>query len=470
MNRLTYRARGTAAAALAAAGCFLLSACDPKQELLAPQQPGVISPGSVNSATAADALYVGAIGRLNAAMNLPTGSNGYEGLINWEALFSDEIKSADTFSQRDDDDQRNLQTFDGGTTFIYGKTQQVRGFAREAINALEAFDTQPTGVVHTAEMYFVMGYTEMQLSAVFCNGIPFGETVDGVPTYTTPITDAAGTALAISRFDTALTILAGVSDPTVASAAAAVKNATLIAKARAQVDLKDYAGAATTVASVPTNFNYTLDYSITTSDNAWWTYGPSIKRWTIGDSTDVAGQIANAIPFAELNDPRVPVSDTKTKGEDNSTEFITTSIWNRDDPLTLESGIDARLIEAEAKLNANDITGMMTTLNALRASAQTLGKFSTPVMTALAAPADAVSARKLFFREKALWQFGRGYRMDDLRRLVRQYGLPQDQVFPSGNFVRNGSPSGTYGTQTNFAVPDAEKANPNFTGCLDRNP
>ena len=33
------------------------------------------------------------------------------------------------------------------------------------------------------------------------------------------------------------------------------------------------------------------------------------------------------------------------------------------------SGIDARLIEAEAKLNANDIAGMMTILNALRTRA-----------------------------------------------------------------------------------------------------
>ena len=72
------------------------------------------------------------------------------------------------------------------------------------------------------------------------------------------------------------------------------------------------------------------------------------------------------------------------------------------------SGIDARLIEAEAKLQAGDIAGMMTILNALRAAPQTLGVFKVPAMPALATPARQTDATDLFFREKALWQFGRG--------------------------------------------------------------
>ena len=66
-------------------------------------------------------------------------------------------------------------------------------------------------------------------------------------------------------------------------------------------------------------------------------------------------------------------------------------------------------------------------------------------------------------------QFQRGYRMDDLRRLVRQYHRTQDKVFPSGNFTTLGSPAGQYGSQVAFPVPDYEKINPNFTGCLDNN-
>ncbi len=123
-------------------------------------------------------------------------------------------------------------------------------------------------------------------------------------------------------------------------------------------------------------------------------------------------------------------------------------------------------MEAEAKLNAHDIAGMTTILNALRTAPQTLGIFKVAAMTALPAPADQASATDLFFREKALWQFERGWRMGDLRRLVRQYGRTQDKVFPSGTFVRTDS-FGPFGSQVAFPVPDQELNNPNFHGCLD---
>ena len=75
------------------------------------------------------------------------------------------------------------------------------------------------------------------------------------------------------------------------------------------------------------------------------------------------------------------------------------------------------------------------------------------------------AAVKLFFREKAFWQFGRGQRQSDLRRMIRQYGYTQDQVFPTGAFHKGG----TYNVDVNAPVPDTEKSNTLFTGCIDRN-
>jgi hypothetical protein len=462
MLRLTHRARGRVAASAVALTSVLLAGCmnNLKDELLSPQQPGVIDPSSVANLTAADALYTGALGRWKNSMNGNGGNT--ESIWNWEALFTDEVRSADTFSQRNDADQRNLQTNDGVLTPIYQNAQQARGRARDAITALLLYDTTPAGKQHTGEMYLQMGYIEMELSQAFCNGIPFGETVAGVPQYTAPLTDADGFKLAITRLDSAVLYLTGTDVGT-----SNIKNAVLVTKGRAQVSLGDFAGAAATVASVPTSFQYTFDYSQTTFDNEWWVMGPSVKRYNPGDSVDVAGPILNAIPFTRLNDPRVSVTDTKTKAEDNTTNFFQVNNWGRDDPIPLASGIDARLIEAEAKLQANDIAGMMTILNALRTTAQTIGVFKVAAMAALPTPADKTSATDLFFREKALWQYERGFRMDDLRRLVRQYGRTQDKVFPTGNFTRNGVPSGVFGTQVAFPVPDNEKSNPNFTGCID---
>jgi hypothetical protein len=460
MMRFTDRARGTVIALALVATSAIVGGCDPKQELLSPQQPNIINPGNVNSAAAADALYAGALSRWKASMN--GGGGNTEALWNWEALFTDELRSADTFSQRNDADQRNLATNDGVLTPIYRAAQQARGRARDAINALLIYDTTPLGKQHVGEMYTVMGYIEMAMSGVFCNGIPFGETVDGVPQYTQPLTNADGSKLAISRFDSALTFLTATDSSTLK-----IKYLALVSRARAQLDLGDFAGAATTVASVPTAFQYTFTYSQTTFDNEWWVMGPSVKRYTAGDSVDIAGQILNAIPFARLNDPRVVVNDSKSPSEDNTTNFLEIKNWGRDDPIPPATGIDARLIEAEARLQASDIPGMMTILNALRTSPQTIGIFKVAAMAALPTPPDQTTATDVFFREKALWQYERGYRMDDLRRLVRQYGRSQDVVFPAGKFTRNGTPSGNFGSQVAFPVVDDERSNPNFHGCLD---
>jgi starch-binding outer membrane protein, SusD/RagB family len=109
---------------------------------------------------------------------------------------------------------------------------------------------------------------------------------------------------------------------------------------------------------------------------------------------------------------------------------------------------------------------MTTILNALRAAPPAQGIFKSAALPALATPASKDDATTLFFREKAFWTFGRGQRLGDLRRQVRQYGRTIGQVYPVGSFFKNGN----YGTEMFFPVPDVEKSNPNYTGCLDLNP
>ena len=123
-------------------------------------------------------------------------------------------------------------------------------------------------------------------------------------------------------------------------------------------------------------------------------------------------------------------------------------------------------MEAEAKLNANDIAGMTTILNALRATPPKISNYQPAAMPALPTPASKDAATTLFFREKAFWQFGRGHRLNDDRRQLRQYKRTEDQVYPIGSYFKGG----TYGHTIQFPVTSAERANPLFTGCIDRNP
>jgi len=444
----------------ASALTLLVAACDnPQDVLLETQHPEVIAPGDIQSAAGALGLYNGALGRLRSSLN--GGNNNQETIWNFAGLMTDEIKSGDTFLERNNADQRATQSNDGVMGSTYSSVQTSRGRARDAINGLRQFAAGET--VKIAEMYLVMGFMEMTLGQDFCNGIPLGETVAGVPQYTAPLTNDEVFATAISRFDSAITVLG--SDAT--TAGNNIRNAALIAKGRALVNRGQFAAAATTVASVPTAFVYEITYSQTTQSNEWWQMSLSTKRYTVGDSFDVAGVIKNAIPFVTLKDPRVKVGavGAGTKAFDTATPFVSFDNFQREDAIPLVSGVDARLIEAEAKLNGTvDVNGAYTILNTLRGAAQRIsGSYTSPVMAALPVPASTTAAIDGFFREKALWQFGRGERLSDLRRLVRQYGRTQDNVFPSGPFHKNG----TYGTNVAFPVPDTEKSNPNFKGCLD---
>jgi hypothetical protein len=226
-------------------------------------------------------------------------------------------------------------------------------------------------------------------------------------------------------------------------------------------------------------------YAFTTStsstaaneDNGHWQVQHSTARMTVGDSFDIVdghpNLIKNALPFASLNDPRVPiVKGAATASEDGLTPMYFSQLWaNRDDPIAMASGIDARLIEAEGKLQANDFAGMMTILNALRGTSQKIANITVPVMPALATtPATKDAAATLYFREKAFWTFGRGQRLSDLRRLMRQYGRTEDNVYPTGVYSFVGTASGTYGHDLSLPVSDSELPNPDFHGCIDRLP
>ncbi|HEX5437369.1 MAG TPA: hypothetical protein VFW98_09415 [Gemmatimonadaceae bacterium] len=463
MKNLMRRTRRVIAPAAVVAGILAMSACGLKDRLLEPQTPQVISPSNVQNADGADALYVGAIGDLADALN--GGNNNQEQLWEWEGLMTDEFKSGDTFSQRNDDDQRVTVSNDGVMRRVYQHQQQSRGRARDAINALTEFE--PDAHAKIAEMYLMMGFLEMSLSQDWCNGVPYGETVDGVPQYTNPLTNADGFKLAIARFDTALTLLGSASDKQSTS----VRNAVLIAKGRAQVDLGQFSAAAATVAPVPVDYQYLLTYSIPTNSNEWWEMQPNTLRYTVGDSVDKTGIVKNSIPFASANDPRVPILVGKESvGEsdvsfDGKTPYFESELYTgREDPIPMVSGLDGQLVQAEADLNKPDIPAMMKILNDLRATPPMLGNYQPAAMAPLATPATQDAAVSLFFREKAFWQFERGERLSDMRRLMRQYGRTEDEVFPTGPFFKNGA----YGHNVNIPIPDREQNNPNFKGCMDR--
>jgi hypothetical protein len=470
MTTIAYRARWSAAAGLAAVA-LIAGACNVKDTLLEPQNPGIIDETAVGSPSAALALKVGAMGRLKLLANC----GGGECLWAESGHLADEFKNSDFQPTRQDVDQRTMTT--SNTTLSYNQVTTTRGYLKTAIEKMQEF--LPTNSADIAELYMALAFTEMSMAETYCNGIPLGKVVKGEVDYSDPafkpLTNAEVYDAALVHIDSALTVVGSATD----AASTDVRRASLIIKARILVNKKQFAAAAALVpaSAVPNGYQYiwATQASQNSDDNGIWQVNNSIARITVSDSFDIVnGQvniIRNAIPFASANDPRVPVlkgdqATPKVVAEDAVTPLYIQRIFpNRDDPMPMVSAIDARLIEAEAKLNASDIPGMMAILNQLRSDRPRIANFTPGAMSPLATPATQDDAVSLFFREKAFWTFARGQRLGDLRRLVRQYGRTQDKVFPSGVYYKGG----VYGSDVNFPVPDGEAVNPQFKGCIDRN-
>lgn len=442
---------------LAAGAAAILLACSSVTDtLLEAEDPDIIQPSTVSTPEAADATRLGALGRFR---NI---TGGGESAWMLGGLLADEWKSGDTFLQRNETDQRLVQDNNGNVQGMLREIYRARTNAREAIGFLEKL--KPNPAANRGELWFVMGMAETMLAENFCNGTPISDASTGEIIYGGPKSNQEVFTMALAHYDTAITLASG-SD----AGSVAIRTAATIARARTLVHLGQFAAAASAVASVPTSYRYNNTFALTSGDNQIWALNFSARRWVVGDSFDVGGRILNAIPFASANDPRIPVvgatSSTSSKSFDGSTNFVYTPLWDRSTAAAVLSGIDARLIQAEAALQANDFAGMMTILNALRAAPQNLGAITSPAMAALPTPTTRDAAINLFFREKAFWQFSRGYRLGDLRRLVRQYSRPQGQVFPSGQFFK----AGTYGDNVNFPVTVDEQNNQLAAGCTNRN-
>jgi len=133
--------------------------------------------------------------------------------------------------------------------------------------------------------------------------------------------------------------------------------------------------------------------------------------------------------------------------------------------LTVADAIEARLIEAEASLHQNDVAAWSDMLNVLRASA--LPVVVPPLPADSTTNASSTLQVDVMFHERAFWLFATGHRQGDLRRLIRQYGRTQSQVYPTGSYLAPGRAA--YGTDVTLTVQlSVEGPNHLYRGCFDR--
>jgi starch-binding outer membrane protein, SusD/RagB family len=429
-----------------------------RSDLLGISTPDAITQQNLNSADGAEGLRVGAIQRFKLMTALDESSWFYGGLL------VDEWKSADTFIQRDETDQRTVAEDNSLVTVAYRDIHRARVQAFDATKSLNEFKPAAKGEI--GEMWFIRGYAELQSASDFCNGQPFADLSSGSPDLGTPLSGADAFKLALASFDSALAVVGSATD----TVSLRVKYSAQVGRGRVFLGLGQQAQAGTAVAGIPKTFSFNLTWPGTQGkeDNLIWGLATSARRYTVQDSLDrQGGVIPNGMPFVSAKDPRVPTVANPKFGFDGSTPFDGQLVFpNFNSPVPVASYVDAQLILAESQLAAND-AGWLATLNALRAGPTNIGAVTVTGMAPLTDPGNAGARVSLLFRERAFWTFGRGQRLGDLRREIRVYSKTAAQVFPGEGGI-NPRKNANYGPDVTLPVPQAERNNFRFGGCTDR--
>ena len=469
-HRSRFRGITAPRAVLGSIALPLLVACSADQ-ILDVEDIDVASPGSVADPTALPAVLAGALGDFGVAYN----GGGDFNQITLAGQLSDELYNTETFPTRIENDQRR-QSYqsNGSLQALFYATHQARASADRAASGYITLEKATD--IGLAEALNISALSYIILAENYCNAVPISvANADGTFEYGPALTTEQLLNVAVAKADSALTNATAAGG--VGAAAKRTEQARLarIVKARALLDLNKPADAATAIGGetgVPTTFQYNYQHSETTTrqNNGAWGVTVSVARFGVPDKEGT-----NGLPFLSegntagtVKDPRVAnvLRGGSGRGFDNTTtQYMQQKYPARGSVVTIADGVEARLIEAEAALRASNPAGALTTLNALRSNSAlfTLRGY-TGTLAPLAQAGTTAAQVDQLFKERAYWLYLTSHRLGDLRRLVRQYGRGTEAVFPTGSYHK----SGTYGTDVNSPIPQAEDNNPSFNraGCV----
>ena len=413
----TRRLAGPAALATALTMVLTLAACDVQVT-----NPGPIQATFLDNKNATTAIVNGAGRNLAEALNwtsytgaavareiFPAGSTGSFGI---------------TVQQ-----QGGKLTIDEGDTY-WNLSQLARWTGEDAVKRLKAIygDADAAKNASVAQALVWAGYSNRHLGENFCEAVIDGSAKQAYTVY-------------LDRAEASFTEAIAV--------ATAAANANLISAAtagRASVRLlkNNLAGAASDAAGVVSTFSYKMPYYTTDLDQYNRIY------WASANQPYRAHTIWNT--YYEnyrktTKDPRVPfdsstaqlLGDAAVGNLGRVRWYFQTKYPASTSAINLSSGWEMRLIEAEAKLVGNDITGAMTLINGRR------------IALALApwTAADATGAWVALKRERGIELWLESRRLGDLRRwaALNRPGAVEDMTGRDLCFV---TPLSERQTNTNY--------------------
>jgi hypothetical protein len=336
------------------------------------------------------------------------------------------------------------------TDYPFEALSLARIDALRAVEVLERYRSESPAPI--GELFALAGFVNVMFAENLCAPVPLALVNDGVPSAAPGLARVEMLDGARALFDSAAAY--GMGNDT-------IMNLARLGQARALLDLDDPVAAAQVAAQVPLNFRYQLPYSETIKAQVNRVYQATVTNRSLSVADREGG---NGLAFITGQDPRV-VAQLAGTGRNGQPLYNFVANQGLGAPITLATGVEALLLKAESSLRAQKVQEWADALNQLRETAITsaMPPLSSD-STISASPEERIA---ITFRERAFWLFATGRRHGDLRRLVRQYGLPVEAVFPTGEYLP--TPGLRYGTDVTFLLR-GEEPNRTFAGCMDREP
>jgi len=311
---------------------------------------------------------------------------------------------------------------------VYAPLQVARASADNLLDHLRVWTdaevpVNRTKLIATAAAY--AGYSYLLLGESLCT-LSFSKiNADRSINYGGEISRDSTFKIAVARFTEAITAAQ-------ATATTDILRMAYLGRARAKLNLKDYAGAEADALQVPAGFIKNATYSATVgrrNNLVWGDNALSNRSSSIGE------------PYRSMTgDPRVPVTATNTVSTTLVRHFYQTKYATVDAPIPLAKYQEAQLIIAEAEIRAGNLANALPIIAAER--------------TRGAQPAFAGTTQAEYMAEL----------IDQRRRELFLEGQHLGDVIRYGIVLQPaaGTPyhfGGTYGNQICFPLPSAEKLN-----------
>lgn len=350
MNR---KARATIWITVAVAAAI---ACDTLKNPLSVQPASRIPAGTLEVSQNAKLLSDGAMGDFECAFNSYVAQGG---TIGEEFIYAQQTADRAPYDRRTTtQNDTRYATNDCTTLGVYTPLQVARESNENILAHLKAWtdaevsagsgSPNRTNLMAFAAAY--AGYAYVLLGEGFCTMAISTINLDKSITYGGEIQRDSVFKLAVARFTEAIAFAQTAGN-------ASILNMALLGRARARLNLADYAGAGADAAQIPAGYLRT----VTASD------ADERRRNRVFSENSAANRnLSVGPPYRTMGDPRVPVTATTTVSATGITHYFQTKYTSTSTPIPLAKYEEAQLIIAEAAIQANNLPAALPILNAER--------------------------------------------------------------------------------------------------------